>query len=91
MRAGKFLEGNTCYHRIVLTDTNPEVLEVQLSVYRKMSGAQRMLLAFEMSTFARDLARARIRRSHPEWEESQVTRELLRYAFSPEPLPARFK
>ena len=80
-----------CYYRLVFTDTSREAREVQLNVYRKMSGAQRILVAFEMSIFARDLARARVRRVHPEWDESQVTRELLRLAFSPQPLPARFR
>jgi len=47
-----------------------------------------MLLAFEMSEFARELARAGIRHDHPEWSEAQVARELLRLAFFPKPLPA---
>ncbi len=46
-----------------------------------------MLLAFEMSLFARDLAKAGIRHEHPEWPEARVARELLRLAFFPEPLP----
>lgn len=53
-----------------------------------MSGEQRLLLAFEMSLFARELAREGIRRDHPEWTEAQVARELLRLAFLPAPLPA---
>jgi hypothetical protein len=53
-----------------------------------MSGEQRILLAFEMSELARELAREGIRRDHPEWPEARVTRELLRLAFSPAPLPA---
>jgi hypothetical protein len=56
-----------------------------------MSGEQRLLLAFEMSLFARDLAGARIRHDHPEWDDAQVARELLRFAFLPDPLPARFR
>jgi len=47
-----------------------------------------MLLAFEMSLFARDLAKAGIRHEHPEWSEARVARELLRLAFFPAPLPA---
>ncbi len=53
-----------------------------------MSGEQRLLLAFEMSLFARELARKRIGREHPEWPETQVARELLRLALFPAPLPA---
>lgn len=56
-----------------------------------MSGEQRMLLAYEMSMFARDLARAGIRKGHPDWDEAQVARELLRIAFLPKPLPERLR
>jgi hypothetical protein len=52
-----------------------------------MSGEQRLLLAFEMSRFARELNKERIRREHPEWTEVQVARELLRLAFLPASLP----
>lgn len=72
-------------------DTTPEAQEIQLQVYRRMSGEQRLLLAFEMSTFARDLALEGIRRDHPDWDQSQIARELLRLAFLPAPLPARFR
>ncbi len=53
-----------------------------------MSGEQRLLIAFEMSLFARELAKERIRQEHPEWPETRVARELIRLAFLPEPLPA---
>jgi len=53
-----------------------------------MSGEQRLLLAFEMSLFARELAKEGIRSEHPEWSEARVARELLRLAFLPAPLPA---
>jgi hypothetical protein len=53
-----------------------------------MSGEQRLMLAFEMSMFARELATAGIRRDHPGWTKAQVARELLRLAFLPAPLPA---
>jgi hypothetical protein len=52
-----------------------------------MSGEQRVLLAFEMSMFARELAKEGIRCRHPEWPEARVNRELLRLAFFPNPLP----
>jgi hypothetical protein len=52
-----------------------------------MSGEERLLLAFEMSLFARELSRERIRREHPDWPETQIDRELLRLAFLPAPLP----
>jgi len=53
-----------------------------------MTGEQRFLLAYEMSMFVREIAMEGIRRDHPDWAEQQVTRELLRRAFFPAPLPA---
>lgn len=57
-----------------------------------MSGEQRILLAFEMSLFARELAKEGIRWEHPEWPETvmkeyvdvpdamlQNTKELKKY------------
>jgi hypothetical protein len=56
-----------------------------------MSGEQRLLLAFEMSMFARELATARIRSEHPDWPEKQIAMELFRLAFLPAPLPASLR
>jgi len=44
-----------------------EAHAVQLRIQREMSGEQRILLEFEMSLFARELAREGIRQDHPEW------------------------
>jgi hypothetical protein len=52
-----------------------------------MTGEQRLLLAFEMSLFARHLSRERIRREQSDWTETQIARELLRLAFFPRPCP----
>ena len=76
---------------MAILDTTPAALEVQLRIQRAMSGEQRFLLAFEMSVFARDLAKERIRREHPQWNEADVARELLRLAFLPDPLPVRLR
>jgi len=51
-----------------------------------MPGEQRLLMALEMSLFARELAKERIRQEHPEWAETQIARELLRLALLP-PMP----
>ncbi|HKW19141.1 MAG TPA: hypothetical protein VJO35_16665 [Terriglobales bacterium] len=58
-----------------------------MQLLRSMSGEQRMLLAFEMSLFAREFAKEGIRREHPDWAEALVKRELLRISFLPAPLP----
>jgi len=73
---------------VAISDTDPAAGELQLEIQRAMPGEQRLLLAFEMSLFARELAKAGVRRDHPDWTEAQVARELLRLAFLPAPLPA---
>ena len=71
-----------------ISDTTPEAKAIQERILRNMTGEQRLLLAWDMSLFARELARAGIRKDHPDWSEAQVARELLRLAFLPAPLPA---
>jgi len=76
---------------VAISDTGPSARAVQTRIYQGMSGEQRLLLAFEMSLFARELAKERIRREHPDWPETHVARELLQLAFLPAPLPARLQ
>lgn len=70
-----------------LSDTSPKVKKLQMQMEAAMTGEQRLLEALEMSLFARELAKAKIRNDHPDWSESQVAREVLRLQFLPEPLP----
>jgi len=60
---------------------------MQLEIERAMTGEERLIRALEMSTLARDLAKARIRSDHPDWTEAQIAREVLRLAFLPNSLP----
>ena len=71
-----------------VTDTSAAAQAVQLDIHRSMTGEQRLLLAYEMSMFARELNRARLLREHPDWSEASIARELLRLAFLHMPLPA---
>ena len=73
---------------MAITDTSAAAQAVQLEIHRSMTGEQRLLLAYEMSMFARALNRARLLGEHPEWSEARIARELLRLAFLPAPLPA---
>jgi hypothetical protein len=59
-------------------DTSPEAWAVQLEVYRRMSGAERFEIAFDMSQLVRELALAGLRREHPDWAERDLQLELLR-------------
>ena len=70
-----------------LSDTNPAAKKLQMRIESAMTGEERLLEAFDMSLFARELAKAKIRNDHPEWNESQIAREILRLAFLPDPLP----
>ena len=70
-----------------MSDTSPEAAAIQTEIYRRMSGAERVALAWEMSLFARELALSRLRAEHPDWSEWELKREILRYAFGSEPLP----
>jgi hypothetical protein len=72
---------------VTLSDTSQAAQALQLKIQSAMSGEQRIVLAYEMSMFARELARAGIERDYPDWTEAQVARELLRLAFLPAPLP----
>jgi hypothetical protein len=70
-----------------MDDTSPEAAALQVEIYRRMSGEQRLKLAFEMSDLARELTLSRLRSEHPDWSDWELKRELLRYAFGSEPLP----
>jgi hypothetical protein len=76
---------------VIPTDTSVPAHAIQIQVQIAMSGEQRLLLAFEMSLFARELAAARIRQENPHWPERLIVRELTRLALLPEPLPARLR
>jgi hypothetical protein len=40
-----------------------------------------------MTDLAREFTKAGIRTRHPDWNERQIAREMLRIAFLPKPLP----
>lgn len=51
---------------------------MQLEIYRRMSGSDRLRLAMEMSDAARATTMAGIRTRHPEYSEDQVRYALFR-------------
>jgi hypothetical protein len=71
-----------------MSDTSREAAEIQDGIHRRMTGAEKFRFAVEMSVAARELTLARLRAEHPDWSEWELKRELLRYAFGSEPLPA---
>lgn len=70
-----------------LSDTSPAAKKRQMEIFASMSGEQRILLALEASDLACELAKSKIRKDHPDWNEAQISREVLRQQFLPRGLP----
>jgi hypothetical protein len=68
-------------------DTSPEASTIQQGIFRRMTTAQRLKLALEMSESLRNITRAGLRSRHPEFSADELSRELLRimYGFSSQP------
>jgi hypothetical protein len=56
--------------------TPTAALKAQIAAYRKMSGAQRLAIALELHEMACDIARAGIRRQHPDANDVEVEKQL---------------
>jgi len=69
------------------SDTSREAATIQAQIIDRMTVAQRLELAVEMSLAARALAKSRPREEHPTWSDAELDRELLRFAFLPDDLP----
>lgn len=68
-------------------DTSPEAGAIQLEIFRRMTPAQRIEMALEMSESMRNVTLSGIRHRHPEMSEKEQIREFMRimYGFAPEP------
>jgi hypothetical protein len=69
------------------TDTARAAEQLQDAVILRMTGAERLLLACEMSDLARELAWARLRRDHPDWATERIVAAFLRQTIPPSALP----
>ena len=58
-------------------DTTPEAARVQAGIIRSLGAEGRLRLAFQMSGMVRELARSRIRATHPDWTEDRLLESLL--------------
>jgi hypothetical protein len=69
----------------MISDTSPEAAAVHAEIFRSMTTAQRLRLALEMSESMRVVALAGLKRRHPELNEKELSRELMRimYGFVP--------
>ena len=58
-------------------DTSVDAARVQTEIHRALGAPRRLQLACQMSDTVRDLARARIRSKHPEFDESATSDRLI--------------
>ena len=65
-------------------DTNPDAYAAQLRLLRRMSPAQRSLLAARLSEDIRNTTLSGIRTRHPDLDERQVRQEFARITLAPE-------
>ncbi|HVI10661.1 MAG TPA: hypothetical protein VND65_20395 [Candidatus Binatia bacterium] len=72
---------------VIPSDTSPEAARVQLEIYRRMTPAERLRMALEMSDSIRNVAMAGLRSRHPDWGEKELRQELMRimYGWTPGP------
>jgi len=72
-------------------DTSPEAAAIQIAIWQRMSGAERVDLAFDMSLTVRELALAGLRCEHPDWDEKTLLLELFRRWFPSSALPTALR
>lgn len=58
-------------------DTTAEAWQIHLETLRRLTGAERVAMAFELSAAARSISEAGIRHRHPEWDDRQVQDALM--------------
>ena len=71
----------------MVSDTSPEAGAIQIDIFRRMTPGRRIELVLEMSDSMRDVSLSGLRHRHPELNEQELHRELLRlmYGLPPEP------
>jgi hypothetical protein len=62
---------------MTVTDTTPRAAALQLRLYRRLTSSERAGIAVELSDAVRVTAMAGIRRRHPEYSTSEVSRAFL--------------
>jgi len=62
-------------------DTSPAAHAIQMRLYRDAGPQRRAEMAAEMSDLVREICRSGIRSRHPDFSETEVTRELLRILY----------
>jgi len=63
------------------SDTSPEASTVQQEIFGRMTAAERLRLALEMSESVRNVALAGLRSRRPELDAAGLRRELMRVLY----------
>ena len=66
-----------------VSDTSSAAAHHQVSIQRRLLPIERLRIAIDMSSMARELARARLWHEHPDWDEQRVAAEFLRQVLPP--------
>jgi hypothetical protein len=64
-------------------DTSAEAWREQLEIWRRMTGAERLAVALDLSETARAISEAGIRYRHPNWTDAQVRDALMDLLLGP--------
>lgn len=59
-------------------DTSIEVARKQLEILRRLNAETRVKMSFEMSDNLRSIVEAGVRLRHPEYDEKQINRQVVR-------------
>jgi hypothetical protein len=68
----------------IAADTSPDADAVQVEAYRRMGGARRAQVMFQLSEMARRTTEAGIRKRHPEYDDARVMLAFARLAHGDE-------
>ena len=63
------------------TDTSSDAIEVQLGLWSKMTGTQRVQKTMAISSQIRTMAFDAIRRRHPDWNNKQVRLKFIELTY----------
>jgi hypothetical protein len=74
-----------------MLDTHSVARQLQDVAIHRMTGAERLQLACEMSDLTRELAKTRIRQEHPDWNAGRLLAALVRTTVPPAAVPPQFR
>jgi hypothetical protein len=74
-----------------ISDTTPQIEQLQAGILRAMSGVERLRLAIDMSETMRGLAFDRLERKHPGISQRDLIREFFRCTLRVDEIPTALR